>query len=176
MPNIILGCTLWTVIFYAITMAMGLGWWPVDPDTHRLAGLFTAVFSLAVQGFAFTLGIAWSRIILEAAKAGVLPQELATPARGAMMRIDALAMLAMSAVIAATVMGGALGASSVTPAVHGWAAGGAWFLMMTAFHFQYRDFLKLSALFKQAQSKLEEAAQEAARADAADAAAAAASS
>lgn len=173
MPNIILGCTLWTVLFYAITMAMGLGWWPVDADTHRLAGLFTAVFSLAVQGFAFTLGIAWSRIILEAAKAGVLPQALATPARSAMMRIDALAMLAMSAVIAAAVLGGALGASSVTPAVHGWVAGAAWCLMMTAFHFQFRDFRKLSSLFEEAKAKLEAAARDADRADAAAAAAAA---
>jgi hypothetical protein len=164
-PNIILGCTMWTVIFYAITMAMGLGWWPVETDTHRLAGLFTAVFSLAVQGFAFTLGIAWSRIILEAAKAGVLPQELATPARAAMMRIDAFAMVAMTAVITAAVMGGALGASSLTAAAHGWGAGIAWLAMMTAYHFQYRDFCNLSELFKQAQSKLEAAAQQAAAAD-----------
>ncbi len=165
MPNIILGCTMWTVIFYAITMAMGLGWWPVETDTHRLAGLFTAIFSLAVQGFAFTLGIAWSRIILEAAKAGVLPPEMAAPARNAMMRIDAFAMLAMTAVITAAVMGGALGASSLTAAAHGWGAGIAWLAMMTAFHFQYREFCKLSGQFAQAQSKLEAAAQEAAAVD-----------
>lgn len=167
MPNIILGCTFWTVVFYAITAAMGLGWWPVETDTHRLAGFFTAIFSLAVQGFAFTLGIAWSRIILEAAKAGVLPQELAKPARRAMMRIDALAMLAMGVVIAATVMGGGVSTLAVTPAVHGWSCGAAWLCMMTAFHFQYRDFRKLSGLFEEAKAKLESAAREAAQAEAA---------
>ncbi|MHC5022207.1 MAG: hypothetical protein ACYTGX_19330 [Planctomycetota bacterium] len=64
-------------------------------------------------------------------------------------------------------MGGALGSSDLPAAAHGWASGAAWFLMMTAFHFQYRDFLKLSALFQQAKAKLEAAAREAAAEEAA---------
>ena len=165
MPNIILGCTIWAVALYAVTSVMGLGWIHVTNETHRLAGIFTAVFAIATQGLAFTLGIAWARIITEASKADVLPRELGNQARVAMMRIDGAAMLAMSAVVAAAVMGGAADTGSTSPAAHGWASAVALAVLVGAFVWQYRDFAALKALFERARATLEAAAREAEQAD-----------
>ena len=160
MPNIILGCTIWAAGLWALASAMGLQWIAVDPATHRLVGIFTAVFALAAQGIAFTLGIAWARILTEAARAHVLAAELGRRARRSMMRIDFAAMLAMAGVVTATVLGGGADTGAVAGPVHGWISAVALAGLLAAFGVQHRQFQLLRALFAEAKSTLEAAARD----------------
>lgn len=161
MPNILLGCAGWTAALWALASAMGLQWIVVDPATHRLAGIFAAVFAVTAQGIAFTLGIAWARILTEATKAAVLAAPFGAQARRAMMRIDFSAMLAMGGVVVAAVLGAAADTGAVSRATHGWAGAGALALLLTAFGVQHRGFTALRALFGQAKAALEGAARDA---------------
>ncbi len=165
MPLVLAGSALWTLALFAVAAGLAWGWFPAAPDhAHRLAGILAAVFAVSAHGLAFTLGVAFPRILIEAAKAGAIPEPVGREARRLMAGIVSRASLAMLAVATAGVLGGAADTAAVPQVVHAGAAGVALAAAIAAFAGEIPRFRRVRELFREAQRHLEatEAAREAA--------------
>ncbi|MCI0341671.1 MAG: hypothetical protein L0216_11085 [Planctomycetales bacterium] len=158
MPLVLAGSAVWTLVLFGVAAALAWGWFPDAPEhAHRLAGILAAVFAVSAHGLAFTLGIAFPRILLEAAKAGALPESFGVEARRLMAGIVSRAALSMLAIVAAGVLGGAADTGAVSLVVHASAAGIALAAAMAAFAGEIVRFRRLRELFRKARAHLDAA-------------------